>query len=182
MQLTELIKECRKGSVTAQKYLFDAYAKPFFLICRRYMKTQEQAEEMMMNGFLKIFEALPQFEYKNEAATVGWMKRILINECLQELRRKNSFLFIAEEYAEEISAAEDVIEKMEADEIYRLILQLPPGYRTVFNLYVIEQMSHREIAAALSITEGTSKSQLSKARNMLQHMITQQNNYVRKVQ
>lgn len=175
MELQQLLKECKAGSITAQKYLFDRYATGFFLLCRRYLKTDEQAEETMMCGFLKIFQSLNQFDYVNDAAAFGWMKRIMVNECLMELRKKNSFLLIAESAAHDITVDEDAISQLAADEIYQLITQLPIGYRTVFNLFVMEQMGHKEIAAALNITEGTSKSQLSKARTMLQQLLQQQN-------
>jgi RNA polymerase sigma factor (sigma-70 family) len=144
-------------------------------LCRRYLKTDEQAEETMMGGFLKIFQSLNQFDYVNDAAAFGWMKRIMVNECLMELRKKNSFLLVAESSANDIAVDEDALSQMAADEIYQLITQLPIGYRTVFNLFVMEQMGHKEIAASLNITEGTSKSQLSKARNMLQQLLQQQN-------
>ena len=175
MELQQLLKECKRNSVTAQKYLFDRYANRFFLLCRRYLKTNEQAEEVLMNGFLKIFHSMNKFNYTTDAATISWMKRIMVNECLQELRKKNSFLLVAEELAEDISTSDDILANMAATEIYQLIMQLPTGYRTVFNLAVIEQMSHKEIAAVLRISEGTSKSQLSKARQMLQQMLEQQN-------
>ena len=129
----------------------------------------------MMGGFLKIFQSLNQFDYVNDAAAFGWMKRIMVNECLMELRKKNSFLLVAESVAHEMAVDEDALSQLAADEIYKLITQLPIGYRTVFNLFVMEQMGHKEIAAALSITEGTSKSQLSKARTMLQQLLQQQN-------
>jgi RNA polymerase sigma factor (sigma-70 family) len=175
MELQQLLKECKAGSITAQKYLFDKYATCFFLLCRRYLKTDEHAEETMMGGFLKIFQSLGLFDYVNDAAAFGWMKRIMVNECLMELRKKNSFLLVAESSANDIAVDEDALSQMAADEIYQLITQLPIGYRTVFNLFVMEQMGHKEIAASLNITEGTSKSQLSKARNMLQQLLQQQN-------
>jgi RNA polymerase sigma factor (sigma-70 family) len=175
MELQQLLKECKKKSITAQKYLFDRYANQFFLLCRRYMKTNEQAEEVLMTGFLKIFHSLDKFTYSSDAAAIAWMQKLMVNECLQELRKKNSFLLVAEELAEDISSNDDVLASMAAAEIFKLIVQLPTGYRTVFNLAVIEQMSHKEIAAVLRISEGTSKSQLSKARRMLQQMLEQQN-------
>jgi RNA polymerase sigma factor (sigma-70 family) len=175
MELQQLLKECKKGSITAQKYLFDRYAKPFFLLCRRYLKTDEQAEEVVMTGFLKIFKSLSSFTYINDAATMAWMQKLMVNECLQELRKKHSFLLVAEEQAEDIAAADDVLANIGAAEIYKMIMQLPTGYRTVFNLYVLEQTGHKEIAALLNITEGTSKSQLNKARLMLQQIFQQQN-------
>lgn len=181
MELQQLLKECKAGSITAQKYLFDKYATPFFLLCRRYLKTDEQAEEVMMNGFFKFFKSLQQFDYVNDAAAYGWMKKMMVNECLMELRKKNSFLIVAEASANEITVDEDAINRLSAEEIYKLITQLPIGYRTVFNLFVMEQMSHKEIAATLNINEGTSKSQLSKARTMLQQLLQQQNKVYAKV-
>lgn len=175
MKLQQLLKECKKGSITAQKYLFDQYSKQFFLLCRRYMKTDEEAEEVLMTGFLKIFHSLTSFNYINDAASIGWMQKLMVNECLQELRKKHSFLMVAEDVAEDISSTDDVLANMSATEIYKLIMQLPTGYRTVFNLFVLEQMTHKEISKLLNITEGTSKSQLRKARLMLQQMMEQQN-------
>jgi RNA polymerase sigma-70 factor (ECF subfamily) len=175
MQLQQLLKECKKGSVTAQKYLFDEFATQFFLLCRRYMRNDSVAEEIMSTGFLKIFQSLHQFEYSNDISAKAWMKKIMVNECLQVLRQKNNFLMVAEDVAEEIEVNEEAIMKLNADEIYKLITQLPIGYRTVFNLFVIEGMSHKEIAVALNITEGTSKSQLSKARKVLQQLFTEKN-------
>jgi RNA polymerase sigma factor (sigma-70 family) len=175
MELQQLLKECKKGSVTAQKYLFDMYSKQFFLLCRRYLKSNEQAEEVLMTGFLKIFSSLSNFTYINEAATIAWMQKVMVNQCLQEVRNKYSFLQVAEECAEEVQAPDDVLASMSAMEIYKLIMQLPTGYKTVFNLFVIEQMTHKEIAGLLSISEGTSKSQLSKAKQMLKQLIEQQN-------
>jgi RNA polymerase sigma-70 factor (ECF subfamily) len=175
MELQQLIKECKAGSITAQKYLFDKYATSFFLLCRRYLKTDEQAEDTMMNGYYKIFKLLQQFIYNNDATAYAWMKQIMVNECLMELRKKNNYLFVANEMEDEIAIDETAISDLSANEIFKLITQLPIGYRTVFNLFVMEQMSHKDIAALLKITEGTSKSQLNKARLMLQQLLQQQN-------
>jgi len=176
MEFIQLLKECRKGSITAQKYFYDHFAVQMFLYCRRYLKTNEQAEEVLQNGFLKIFTGLIDFTFLNEAATVGWMKKIMLNECLQEIRKRNNVLSIADEIDENIYVENEVaIEKLSADEIFRLITQIPVGYRTVFNLYVVEGFNHKEIAEMLKISEGTSKSQLSKARNLLQQLIITRN-------
>ncbi|MDI9365476.1 MAG: sigma-70 family RNA polymerase sigma factor [Flavobacterium sp.] len=175
MELPYLIKECKAGNITAQKYLFDKYATSFFLLCRRYLTTDEQAEDTMMSGYLKIFQSLKTFTYKSDAETYAWMKHILVNECLMELRKKSNYLFVANEMEDEIPVDETAISNISANEIFELITQLPIGYRTVFNLFVIEQMTHKEIAALLKITEGTSKSQLNKARLMLQQLLQQQN-------
>jgi len=175
MELQQLLKECKKGSITAHKYLYDTYALQMFLLCRRYMKSDVLAEEVMMNGFLKMFHSLQQFSYQDDISALAWIKKIMVNECLQVLRQKNSFLLTTEEVANELVSNNDIIAKLSADEIFKAITQLPVGYRTVFNLYVMEEMSHKEIAALLGITEGTSKSQLSKARSVLQQLIIQNN-------
>lgn len=175
MELQQLLKECKKGSITAQKYLYDTYALQLFLLCRRYMKNDVVAEEVMMNGFLKVFHSLPQFTYQDDVTALAWIKKIMVNECLQVLRQKNSFLLTAEDATHDVVCSHDIIAKLSADEIFKVITQLPVGYRTVFNLYVMEDMNHKEIAALLGITEGTSKSQLSKARAVLQQLIIKNN-------
>ncbi|MEP6674804.1 MAG: sigma-70 family RNA polymerase sigma factor [Ferruginibacter sp.] len=173
MELQQLLKECRQGSLAAQKCLYDELSAGMYLLCRRYMKTNEDAEEMMLNGFLKCFASLSSFEYKNDATAMGWIKKIMINECLMQLRKKNSFLLTIGSDTDEAATGETALEKLSAEEIFRLITRLPVGYRTVFNLYVVEGMNHREIASTLGISEGTSKSQLNKARNLLQQLIIQ---------
>jgi RNA polymerase sigma factor (sigma-70 family) len=149
MELLQLIRECKQAGITAQKYLYDRFAVQLFLVCRRYLKTDTEAEEILQNGFLKIFHGLSNFSYTTDAAFVAWMKKIMVNECLQELRKKNSFFLVAEETGIEAITDDDVISKLSADEIYRFITQMPVGYRTVFNLYVIEGYNHAEIAAIL---------------------------------
>lgn len=171
MEFAQLVKECRKGSVTAQKYFYEEYAVQMFLLCRRYVKAEEISEELMLNGFLSFFTGLSRFEYINEAATIGWLKRIMVNECLGYIRKKKPFLTVAEEHATEVGVEEEAVSNLSAAEILQLIEQLPIGYRTVFNLYAIEGLNHKEIASMLGIAEGTSKSQLSKARQMLQQML-----------
>ncbi|MCW3075188.1 MAG: polymerase, sigma-24 subunit, subfamily [Flaviaesturariibacter sp.] len=174
MELEQLLKECKRGSVTAQKYLYDRYAVSMFLLCRRYVRSDEAAEEVMMNGFLKCFDTLPQFQYVNEAATVGWIRKIMVSQCLMHLRH-HSFLQVALDEATEIAIDEEVLAHLSAEEIFKLITQLPTGYRTVFNLYAIEKYSHKEISEQLGISEGTSRSQLSKAKAMLQQLLISSN-------
>jgi RNA polymerase sigma factor (sigma-70 family) len=171
MELNQLLKECRQQRITAQRYFFDRFAASMFLLCRRYLKNDEVAEEVMMNGFLKFFGSLKEFEYINDAAVVGWLKKIMVNECLTQLRSTNSFLQVATDDLPEVVSDEQIIEKISAEEIFRLITQLPVGYRTVFNLFEIENKTHKEIAALLGISEGTSRSQLSKAKQMLQQLL-----------
>lgn len=180
MQIPELIREAKQGSAAAQKCLFDQLSDHMFTICRRYVKNREDAEELLLNGFFKVFRNLPSFVYETDAAFVAWMKRIMINECLMFLRKKNVLTIIGETAAEELMLEEDMLDRLSAVEIFELIVQLPAGYRTVFNLQVIEGYSHKEIATMMNISEGTSKSQLNKARSLLQKMLLQKDNYYNK--
>lgn len=175
MELQQLLKECKHNSITAQKYLYDMVAMQMFIVCRRYMKTDETAEEAMMNGFLKVFQQIVEFEYRDDASTTAWIKKVMVNECLQILRKKNSFLLVGEQDGYEVAIDEEAINNLSANEIFHLITQLPEGYKTVFNLYVMEEMSHREIAALLNISENTSKSQLRKAKQVLQQILIKNN-------
>jgi RNA polymerase sigma-70 factor (ECF subfamily) len=173
MNTSELVKEARQGSTAAQKCLFDQLAEKMLLVCQRYVKSPEDAEELLLDGFYKFFTNISSFSYQGDAALYGWLKRIMINECLMFLRAKNVFTIVTEATAEEIPLQEEALDNLSAEEIFKLIVQLPVGYRTVFNLYAIEGMSHGEIAAMLSISEGTSRSQFSKAKVLLQKLLLQ---------
>jgi len=176
MNITELVKEARAGSVAAQKYLFEAFADRMHMLCRRYVKNKEDAEEILQDGFYKFFKNLPSFQYQGELALQAWLKKIMINECLMFLRKKNAFNMVSETSATEVSLHEVALNNLSVSEIFNLIVELPIGYRTVFNLHVIEGMGHKEIANLLGIHEGSSRSQLSKAKTLLQKKILQNNN------
>ena len=173
MNTSELVKEARHGSTAAQKCLFDLFGEKMLLVCQRYVKNPEDAEELLLDGFYKFFTKISSFTYHGDAALYGWLKRIMINECLMFLRSKNVFTIVTEATAEEIPLQEDALDNLSAEEIFKLIIQLPVGYRTVFNLYAIEGMNHGEIAEALNISEGTSRSQYSKAKVLLQKLLSQ---------
>ncbi len=173
METSELIKEAKQGSAAAQKCLFDQLAEKMLVICRRYVKSNEDAEELMLDGFYKFFKKIAPFNYQGDAALYIWLKKIMINECLMFLRKKSVFTIVTEANVEEIPLQEEALNNLSANEIFKMIVQLPVGYRTVFNLYVIEGMPHKEVAALLNISEGTSKSQLSKAKVLLQKMLLQ---------
>ena len=142
-------------------------------ICRRYVKNPEDAEELLLDGFYKFFKKINSFSYKGDAALYMWLKKIMINECLMFLRKKNVFNIVTEASSQETFLQEDALAKLSAGEIFSMIVKLPVGYRTVFNLHIIEGMAHNEIADKLVIAEGTSKSQLSKAKMLLQKMLLQ---------
>jgi RNA polymerase sigma factor (sigma-70 family) len=173
MDIAQLVREAKKGSAAAQKCLFDLLADKMLLHCRRYVKNRENAEEILLDGFYKFFKGLSAFSYEGEPALYAWIKKIMINECLMFLRKKNVFTVVMESEGVEIAMDARIIDELSAAEILELLLQLPVGYRTVFNLYIIEGMNHREIGKLMGISEGTSKSQLSKARSLLQKMLVQ---------
>ncbi len=173
MTTAQLINEAKHERAAAQKALFHLLADKMMLLCRRYVKNSEDAEEVLLDGFAKFFKNLKAFNYIDEARLYAWVKKIMINECLMLLRRKNVFIMVSEAAAEAVELEETALNTLSAKEIFELIVQLPVGYRTVFNLYEIEGMDHKEIAALLGIAEGTSKSQLSKAKSLLQKKLEQ---------
>lgn len=143
-------------------------------VCRQYIKDLHQAEDIMITAFMKVFTNLKNFEHKGNFE--GWIRRIMINECISYIRVQKKVKFIDdEEYFEE--RHNDIESKFSVEDIQFLIDSLPDGYRMVFNLYCIEGFKHQEIAAMLGINEGTSKSQLSHARKMLQDNINKLKNY-----
>lgn len=174
MQIADLIFDIQSGSPTAQQALFVQTADQMMALCCRYLKRKEDAEEALLNGYFKFFTHISNFVYQSDAAFYGWLKKLMVNECLMFLRKKHVFTIEADMLAEQVVLPADVIDRMQAADIRALVLQLPVGYRTVFNLYEIEGYSHIEIAEALGIAVGTSKSQLSKARQLLQKMYHQQ--------
>jgi RNA polymerase sigma-70 factor (ECF subfamily) len=183
MNIPEQLQDARSGNAAAQKALFDYLSDAMMAVCCRYLKSREDAEEVLLDGFYKFFSHLPGFQYQGEAALYAWIKKIMVNECLMSLRRRHAFSIVSERTAEDVAVDTEPLANLSAAEIVGLIVQLPVGYRTVFNLYVIEGMEHREIARALGIAEGTSKSQLSKAKILLQKMILQKGiNYVKGAQ
>jgi RNA polymerase sigma-70 factor (ECF subfamily) len=179
MNIAEQLEDARAGNAAAQKCLFDHLSDPMMALCCRYVKNRADAEELLLDGFYKFFRHLKDFRYQGEAALYAWIRTIMVRECLMFLRRQRAFSMLSAGPAEPAGVAEHLAVKgeplaaMSAAEIFELIIRLPVGYRTVFNLHVIEGMEHKEIAQALGISEGTSKSQLSKAKAVLQKMLLQ---------
>jgi RNA polymerase sigma factor (sigma-70 family) len=169
----KLILGCQKQEAMAQRKVYEQFAPRMLGLCRRYLTDEMQAEDVMIGGFVKVFEKINGF--KSEGSFEGWIRRIMINEALAFLRKQKSLgLTVAMEdlYEEPVFTAEDT--GLEAEDLLKLVQQLPDGYRTVFNLFAIEGYSHQEIAEMLHISEGTSKSQLSRARNLLQQYLKMQ--------
>ena len=163
-----------KGNRKAQQELFDMFPPKMMRVCRQYLKRNDLAEEVMLNGFFKVFTKIDM--YSGQGSFEGWIRRIMINESLTALRKENKLQYAAEDELENTLEYSDSFDsELTIEEIQKLIDSLPDGYKTVFVLYVVEGYKHSEIAELLQISEGTSKSQLSKARVMLQQMINKQN-------
>lgn len=165
----ELIQGCVREDKHCQKLLFDKFAGRFMTICLRYGRTQEEAEDMLQEAFINIFKNIKKF--RHEGSFEGWMCRIVVNACLIQLRN-NKVNIVADEYNIQIHTNEPYsYDSISEAELLKLINALPTGYKIVFNLFVIEGYTHEEIAKMLQIQTSTSRTQLVKARRILQQQI-----------
>ena len=165
---TEIIKLAVENNRQAQQQIYSRFSPKMLSVCRQYIKDIQLAEDVMITAFMKVFTNLKNFEHKGSFE--GWVRRIMVNECISYLRVQKKVKFTEDEiYIEESFNATD--NQFSIDQIQFLIDALPDGYKMVFNLYAIEGYKHNEIAKMLGINEGTSKSQLSHARKMLQTQI-----------
>ncbi|HTN37737.1 MAG TPA: RNA polymerase sigma factor [Arachidicoccus sp.] len=172
MQITEnhtiqlLIERCKENNAKAQKSLYQLFAGKMFAICLRYAKDHMAAEDILQTGFVKIFSSIGKF--RSEGSFEGWLRRIMVNTAIEHYRYSVKLQQTAEITNEvEASTGETVLSELALEDLLQLIARLPDGYRIVFNMYVIEGFSHKEIAIKLGISEGGSKSQLSRAKQML---------------
>jgi RNA polymerase sigma-70 factor (ECF subfamily) len=173
----EFIRSCKKGDRKLQKVLFEELYAPMFRICMRYVGHEADAEDCMMKGFMKVFQKLEKFRYDGDHSLYAWIRRIMVNESLMFIRQKHNFLISIEDKAGEVILPPEIIQQHDAEELNAMIQQLPTGYRTVFNLNVVEGYDHREISKMLGITESTSRTQLAKAKSKLRNMLEQNNLY-----
>ena len=171
MKEKELITQCVHKDRAAQKQLYEQFARSMYRLCYRYLNDELAAEDAMINGFYKVFQMASSFTYRGEGSLKAWIKRIMVNESLMELRKHVVFSSIDGGHLDNAAGETYIPDDLETEEIYALVLQLPTGYRTVFNMYVVEGYTHKEISSKLNITEGTSKSQLSKAKAMLKNVL-----------
>lgn len=166
----ELIAGCRKGNPKAQKELYERLAPKMLGVCYRYIQDKEEAEYTMIGGFVKVFEKIGH--YKGEGSFEGWVRRIMVNDSLMYLRKhKTMEVELDITSAQHVASSSNVEDLMRAEDLMSLIGELPIGYRTVFNLYVIEGYNHAEIAKMIGTSEQNSKSQLSRARKWLKERI-----------
>lgn len=170
-RMEELLALCKKGDRRAQKKLYDSLAPKMFALCIRYMGDRESAADVLQDGFVTLFSKLDTFS--GEGSFEGWVRRIFVNTALMSLR-KNDILRNTKELedaAPVVSEASSALDDIGYKELMAMVASLPTGFRTVFNMYVIEGFSHKDIADALGISEATSRSQLLRGRTILQDMI-----------
>ena len=169
-QTALLIGGCIRGDRQSQSQLYTMLMQKMFVVCLRYSKNREEAEEILQEGFMKVFEFIHQ--YKFAGSFEGWVRKIMVNCALQKYRSKKLHAVVDIDPATiENIGNENIISQIGTKELLEMVQQLPPSYRMVFNLYVFEGMKHREIAQHLNISEGTSKSNLSDARAILQRAV-----------
>ncbi len=170
-----LARGCKEGNAYAQKKLYNEYAEPLMMVCMRYANNPEDAKDMLMQALTECFKSIGRYEYRQDGSLKAWLKKVTVNQCLMQLRKQKDVLRNWDERLEETIPEElhqDPLTQLTVKEIMLWVHELPPGYRTIFNLYVFEDMSHKEIAMLLGISESTSKSQLHKARALLQNRVT----------
>lgn len=177
MDEAELIRRCKRADRRAQEMLYYSCAEALMPVCLRYMKDVQHAEDALMQGFYKFFKNIREFEFRGPGSIQAMLRKMMVNECLMLLRGASRLRIADDLSSVEEEAGADSFAGLGAKEIYQLIAALPDGYRTIFNLYEIEGYSHGEIGRLLSISEGTSKSQLSKAKRLLRAAVTQNNEH-----
>lgn len=171
MSLEQLIEQCKKNDAKAQSQIYKLYASKLFSLCLKYSKNYVEAEDNLQDAFVTIFKKISQ--YKAKGSLEGWMKRITINTALQRYRKSvGVFDIINEEKIEDVTVEIDN-DTISIDYLLGIIQELPDRYRLVFNLYALDDYSHKEIAEMLAISEGTSKSNLARARMILKEKIEQ---------
>lgn len=179
MNIDDIIKGCLEGNLKHQELLYTMHKSKMMGVCLRYSNNREEAQDILHDGFMDVFSSIKN--YRGEGPFLGWMTRIFIYKCIKankqwEMRKSdNGFEALQNQQYDEQS---DIISTLSVKEIINLIQGLSPGYRTVFNLYVIEGYSHKEIALLMDISESTSKSQLSRAKIILQQKIIEQRQVV----
>lgn len=168
----DLIEGCMQGNRKMQYELYGQFAPKMYGVCLRYAGNAEEAEDILQEGFIKVFNKIESF--RSEGSFEGWIRRIFVNTAIEHFRKKK-FLQPITEYEENTVEGKylSVLDSLAEKDIIHLVQQLSPGYRTVFNMYVVEGYTHKQIGEVLGISEGTSKSQLSRAKLILQDMVKQ---------
>lgn len=178
MDLNQLINDCKNNDRKAQEQLFRLYSSKLFAVCLKYSRNYTEAQDNLQDGFILIFNKIEQYSFKGSFE--GWLKRVMINNVLQQYRTQTFLSLVNEDVPEDVEIEIDD-ENVSLDYLLKIIQELPDRYRLVFNLYVNDDYSHAEIAEMLSINIGTSKSNLSRARMILKEKIEQHKNETNKI-
>jgi len=178
MNESELIDQCKSGKTLACKSLYEIYAEAMLRICYRYTGNMDTAHDLLHDGFLRVFTSLSSFTYKGEGSLRAWLTRVFTNVALEYLRKKDLLRegLSLEDAGNLTDETEPDASRVSIDTLMKFVAELPAGYRTVFNLYVFEEWSHREIAGKLNINEKSSASQLNRARKLLARRIREELN------
>lgn len=177
MNESQIIAACKKKDRSAQKALYELYAQKMMAVCLRYSKDYETARDLLHDGFIQVFQKIGSF--KNKGSFEGWMRRVFVNISLENYRQEQRKNLIYNDYSKEeldlyeTTQDDDPLEigNIAKSDILKIIQEMPEGYRTVFNLFIFEDMSHKEIAEQLSIAENSSRSQFSRAKDFLQKRV-----------
>ncbi|MDP3313815.1 RNA polymerase sigma factor [Lutibacter sp.] len=169
MGLNKLIKKCAKNDRVAQEEIYQLFAGKLFSICLKYSKNKQEAQDNFQDGFITIFSKIGQFNFKGSFE--GWLKRVMVNTILLKYRKKRVLNIVTEDIPDEVIVDVDDDIEISLDFLLNLINELPERYRLVFNMYVLDGYSHKEISSMLLIAEGTSKSNLARARGILKQKI-----------
>lgn len=171
MEEQTLIKDCLNGNPIAQRKLFEKFAPKMMTVCLRYMKGRQEAEDVLQDGFVKVFQKVHLYE--NSGSLEGWIRRIIVNTALDQLRKNSKFGYMddVDEVGYKIENNSYTFENLVAQDLMKMIDQMPNGYKVVFNMFAIEGYSHKEIGEMLGISENTSKSQYLRARDYLKKQL-----------
>ncbi|MFK7808666.1 MAG: RNA polymerase sigma factor [Saprospiraceae bacterium] len=169
-----LIQQCIAGKRAAQIQLYETYSPTMFGICLRYASDYHSAEDLLQEGFIKAFNNIDRF--KGMGSFEGWLKRIFINTAIEQYRKNKRLSFLPLEREQQVNSQEtNALDNLAVQDLLKLLQKTPYGYRTVFNLYAVEGYNHREIGDLLGISQGTSKSQLARARTFIKKLLKEQN-------
>ena len=169
---SDLIKGCLAGDIRSQEDLYKRFAPKMYAVCLRYSNNADDAQDLLQEGFTKVFRNLDKF--RAEGSFEGWVRRVFVNTSIEHYRRKVNLTSTSDKEEFMIEDTHwNALDRLAEKDIVMLIQELSPGYRTVFNLYAVEGYSHKDIAGMLSISEGTSKSQLARAKGILQKKVEQ---------
>lgn len=168
---SDIIKGSIEGDRRMQELLYQTYSSKMYGVCLRYAGNADDAQDILQDGFIKVFRHLERF--RSEGSFEGWMRRIFVNTAIEHYRKKVSLQQVTESHEEHLEDQNwSVLDKLAVKDILMAVQELSPGYRAVFNLYVIEGYAHKDIASMMGISEGTSKSQLARAKAILQQLLT----------